>query len=181
MARLKIAERVVLDREDGVTDVYGEYTFPVNPVEYEKPRYPLIKEIDTLDGRKGYHHAPYNHALRTMKWGILPRHAQYKTMVETLRGYNGHAVFLKEGSAGTDRNEFWVRVLIINVKVTYNKAPNIRNFYRSVELTFAILPNITPEESIIYSVSNMDNWEPPNIIQPGKHEVISEVPTPADP
>lgn len=177
MARLSFATEISTNRTDGEEGITGLYVVPANPFEYEKPRMELISRVRTLDGPGGYQHAPYNHKIHTFSWKKLPAISEYYDMVQQLKEYNGTVVFLKEGSAGTDRNEIWKQVLIINVKAVYDDAPNVRYYYKSVKLQYVLVPH-GYREGDLYSTS-VGDWEPPETI-PISKRLTQALPDPID-
>jgi len=181
MARLTFALNIRNSSDDSDdTVIVGAYTVPVNPFDYKKPRMELTKKIETLDGPGGYQHAPYNYGIHKFIWGKLPAEQQYYDMATQLREYNGKYIFVKEGSAGTDRNETWKRIIVINVIPKYDNAPNSEFYYKSLEFVFALAPHKEYDECNWISEQQTDSpWEPPPSVPAGKRH-LSEIMDPLE-
>ena len=178
MARLSFAKHVRFSTLNDTTYT-GLYVVPVNPLKYKKPRMEGTQRINTLDGPGGYQHPHYNGIIHEMQWGFLPASSAYHDMVTMFRSYRGKKLYILEGSAGTDRNEIWKPIIVINVEVEYDNAPNTQYYYKAVVLKFALLSNAEFSIANWTTFATADSpWEPPPTVPAGRRELLSEIPDP---
>ena len=140
MPRITFATTVRRNLRTGVTYYIDKYLCPINPVENKKPRMKNCKEISILDGRTGYQYGTYNSTTQTLVWNKFPSRVKFYDILTQLRSYRGKKIMMKEGSAGADRSDSWVPILVVDVKVKYPKAPGVRHYADGIEMDIVRLP-----------------------------------------
>jgi hypothetical protein len=120
----------------------AEYTVPINPFNYEKPRFGSVKEYKALDGRSTHQYKPRNFELHKFTWKNLPYDDKFSDMIDELITYEDEYLWMLEGTSGTELNDVWKPIRCIDILVTYPKAQARRLACTSLEFSFIIAKGI---------------------------------------
>jgi hypothetical protein len=105
----------------------AQYTVPINPIENNRNRLGSVNTNESLDGPSTYQYKPSNFVEQKFVWKSLPNTSEFADMISQLKTYRGSYLWVLDGTAGTELNNFWQPIRCIDVKVVYGEGKQ-RNF-----------------------------------------------------